>query len=104
MSIFKFDENGRKFDIRVENTAGKGEIASYDQFLLFSTIFSKDFYCRHVKTRACLEKDQKKLSGTEKVSVLEGCFEVGKYLLNFSSPPTLFSTTLSLFTNFFISV
>ena len=33
---FKFDENGRKLSKRVENTKGKGEIARYEQFLLFS--------------------------------------------------------------------
>ena len=33
---FKFDENGRKCSKRVENTVGKGEIARYEQFLLFS--------------------------------------------------------------------
>ena len=38
----------------VENTAGKGEIARYEQFLLFPTVFSKDLYCRHVKSRTCL--------------------------------------------------
>ena len=27
---FKFDENGRKFSKRVENTVGKGEIARYE--------------------------------------------------------------------------
>ena len=32
---FKFDENGRKFFKQVENTLGKGEIARYEQFLLF---------------------------------------------------------------------
>ena len=32
---FKFDENGRKFFSRVENTAEKEEIACYMQFLLF---------------------------------------------------------------------
>ena len=32
---FKFDENLRKFCKRVENTVGKGEIARYEQFLLF---------------------------------------------------------------------
>ena len=32
---FKFDENGRMFFKWVENTVGKGEIARYDQFLLF---------------------------------------------------------------------
>ena len=32
---FKFDENGRKLSKQVENTVGKGEIARYEQFLLF---------------------------------------------------------------------
>ena len=32
---FKFDENSRKFSKLVENTVGKGEIARYEQFLLF---------------------------------------------------------------------
>ena len=35
---------------------GKGEIARYEQFLLFPQFFSKVQYCRHVKTRACLAK------------------------------------------------
>ena len=34
---FKFDENGRKFSKRVENTVGKGEIAISP----FPTVFSK---------------------------------------------------------------
>ena len=38
---FKFDENGRKFLRRVENTVGKGEIARYEQFLLFLQCFQK---------------------------------------------------------------
>ena len=38
---FKFDENGRKFSKRVENTVGKGEIAHYEQFLLFPLCFLK---------------------------------------------------------------
>ena len=37
---FNFDENGRKFSKRVENTVGKGEIARNEQFLLFP-VFSK---------------------------------------------------------------
>ena len=37
---FKFDEN-RKFSKRVENTVGKGEIAHYEQFLLFPQCFQK---------------------------------------------------------------
>ena len=34
-TILKFDENGRKFSKRVENTVEKGEIAHYEQFLFF---------------------------------------------------------------------
>ena len=33
---FKLDENGGEFFKGVENTEGKGEIACYKQFLLFS--------------------------------------------------------------------
>ena len=36
---FKFDENGRKFSRWLENTVGKGEIARYEQFLLFPRCF-----------------------------------------------------------------
>ena len=39
---FKFD-NGGKSSKRVENTVGKGDIARYKQYLLFTTVFSKDF-------------------------------------------------------------
>ena len=52
----KFHENDRKFYKQAENMVGKGEIARYEQFFLFPTVFSKEFYCRHVKTRACLGK------------------------------------------------
>ena len=38
---FKFDENGRKFSKRVENTVGKEEIARSEQFLLFPQCFQK---------------------------------------------------------------
>ena len=38
---FKFDENGRKLSKWVENTVGKGEIARYEQFLLFPQCFQK---------------------------------------------------------------
>ena len=38
---FIFDENGRKLSIWVENTVGKGEIARYEQFLLFPQCFRK---------------------------------------------------------------
>ena len=38
---FKFDENSRKLAKLVENTVGKGEIACYEQFLLFAQCFQK---------------------------------------------------------------
>ena len=37
---FIFDENGRKFSKQEEKTGGKGEIARYEQFLLFP-VFQK---------------------------------------------------------------
>ena len=37
----KFNKNGRKFSKRVENTVGKGEIAGFEQFLLFPQCFQK---------------------------------------------------------------
>ena len=37
----KFDENDGRFDKRVENTVGKGEIARNEQFLLFQRCFQK---------------------------------------------------------------
>ena len=40
-NYFKFDENGRKFSERIENTVGKGEIARHEQFLLFPQCFQK---------------------------------------------------------------
>ena len=38
---FKFDENGGKLSKQIENTVGKGEIARYEQFLLFPQCFQK---------------------------------------------------------------
>ena len=37
----KFDKRGRKLSKHVENTVGKGEIARYEQFLLFPQCFQK---------------------------------------------------------------
>ena len=39
---FETNENDRKFSKRVENTVGKGGIASNEQFLLFPAVYSKD--------------------------------------------------------------
>ena len=40
---FEFDKNGRKFSKWVEDTVRKGEIARYEQFLLFSQCVQKMF-------------------------------------------------------------
>ena len=50
---FIFDENGRKLSKQVENTVGKGEIARYEQFLLFP-VFSKGLFRRGVKRCHCV--------------------------------------------------
>ena len=49
---FKFDENGRKFSKSEENNAGNGEIACVRATSPFPTVFSKDLYFKHIKTRA----------------------------------------------------
>ena len=49
------------FSIGVENMVGKGEIARYEQFLLFPQCFQKDLSRRHVKTRACSGKGYTRL-------------------------------------------
>ena len=46
---FKFNENGRKLSKWVENTVGKGEIARYEQFLLFPQCFQKACFPRASK-------------------------------------------------------
>ena len=38
---FKFNKKGRKFYKQIENTGVKGEIACYEQFLLFPQCFQK---------------------------------------------------------------
>ena len=53
---FKSAENGRKFFKRVENTVGKGEIARYEQFLLFPQCFKKIFVLKTRKNQDFLGK------------------------------------------------
>ena len=45
--VFEFDTNGREFSKRVENTVGKGEIAHYEQFLLFQQCFQRFVHQTH---------------------------------------------------------
>ena len=71
---FKFDGNDRKFFEQVENTVEKGEIARNRQFLLFPTVFSKDSYCRHVKSRDCLGKGYgRSFRASTLLGALRGC-------------------------------
>ena len=60
---FRFDENDREFSKRVENTVGKGEIARYEQFLLFPWCFGK-MYFRHIQTKQGLVWESFKLVTT----------------------------------------
>ena len=39
--FYKFDENSEMLPKQVENTEGKGEIAHYEQFLLFPQCFQR---------------------------------------------------------------
>ena len=41
---FRFDENSRKLSKLVESTVGKGEIAGYEEFLLFPQCFQKAYF------------------------------------------------------------
>ena len=41
--FFNLDESCRKFFKLVENTVGKGEIACFEQFLLFPQCFQKTY-------------------------------------------------------------
>ena len=53
-----FDENGRKFSKWVENTVGKGEIARYEQFLLFPRCFQKTCTADTLKPGLVWERDK----------------------------------------------
>ena len=61
---FKFNENGGKISKRVENTVGKGEIARYEQFLLFPQCFNR-FVLQTLKNQGLFGK---RLTGSPEVS------------------------------------
>ena len=52
----KGDENGRILPKLVENTVGKGEIARYEQFLLFPQCFQKICTAETLKQGLLLER------------------------------------------------
>ena len=53
---FKFDENGRKFIQMDRKYCGKRRNCLLAAISPFPTVYTKDLYCRYVKTRACLGK------------------------------------------------
>ena len=53
---FKLVKNGRKFSKKGRKHCGERRNCSLRAISPFPTGFSKDLYCRHVKTRACLGK------------------------------------------------
>ena len=53
--LCRLEENGGKFSKRIENTAGKGEIACFKQFLLFPQCF-KRFLLQTRKTKGLFGK------------------------------------------------
>ena len=53
---FQIDENGRKFSKWIENTVGKGDIARYEQFLLFPQCFEKTCTAHTYKSRLVWER------------------------------------------------
>ena len=53
---FELEENGEKLSRKDRKRCGKRRNCSLRAISPFPTVFSKDFYCRHVKTRACLGK------------------------------------------------
>ena len=52
---FKFDENGSKLSKQVESTVGKGEIARYEQFLLFPQCFQMACYEQFLLFPQCFQ-------------------------------------------------
>ena len=53
---FKFDGKDKKVLEKGSKRCGKRRNCSLRAISPFSAVFSKDLYCRHVKTRACLGK------------------------------------------------
>ena len=56
---FTFDENGKKFSKWAKNAVGKGEIAHYQQFLLFPHCFQKTCTADAKKRGLVWEREKK---------------------------------------------
>ena len=68
---FKFDENGRKLSKWVENIVGKGEIARYEQFLLFPQGFQKACFRGASKGVIVWEWVKKKKPGEVSITIFK---------------------------------
>ena len=55
-NTLKFNEDGSKFIQMGRKHSGKRRNCSLRAISTFPTVFSKDLYCRHIKTMACLGK------------------------------------------------
>ena len=69
----KFDENGRKFSKWFENTVGKGEIARYEQFLLFPQCFEKSCTADTYKPGLVWERLRLFKTSLERKKILKHC-------------------------------
>ena len=69
---FELVENGRKLSKQIQNTEGKGEIACYEQFLLFPQCFQ-----RHVlktrKNQVLFGKGLSELPPRHDLNIIENC-------------------------------
>ena len=94
---FKFDENGRKLSKRVENTVGKGEIARYEQFLLFARCFQKASFPGASKGVNVWEWVKSVFLANSGISpFVDQCFHIFVYAneLTLNNLPKYFSPTL----------
>ena len=76
----EFDENGVKFSKLVENTVGRGEIARYEQFLLFPQCFQKACTSDTEKSGLVLERVKLQFSARS----LSPCLTNAKLYAGFS--------------------
>ena len=72
---FEFDENGSKLSKWVKNIVGKGEIARYEQFLLFPQCFQKA--CFPWASKGVIVWEWVKILNSHISVVICSCFEFG---------------------------
>ena len=73
-SNFKFEEIGRKFSKWLENTVGKGEIACYEQFLLFPQCFRKTCTADTIGQTFCFANWEQNKGSISMLCIAPGAF------------------------------